>query len=92
MKGDSNAPHRQWIYSWYARSGKEEDAQVFARNQRYKLYQSGDFYDIAQDYYEEHPLPWSALDTELTATRDLLQAVLDYYQGQRLNKIPSADR
>lgn len=88
LKGDTSR-HREWIYSWYSRSGDVDKARVFARNQRYKLYESGEFYEIPKDYTEQNPLSLGNLDTEAKKTYTMLQSVLDHYQGQRLNKVSS---
>lgn len=52
---------REWIYSWYSRNGKMEELKEFARNKEYKLYRSGQFYNIKSDFFEKTPLPVSQL-------------------------------
>ncbi|HKK75246.1 MAG TPA: sulfatase-like hydrolase/transferase [Saprospiraceae bacterium] len=89
LRGDSSL-HRQWIYSWYSRSGEAEKARVFVRNQRYKLYESGEFYEVPQDYTEQNPLEVQALGSEAQETHQMLQRVLDRYKSQRLNRVPSS--
>ena len=49
-KGDA----RKWIYCWYSRTGKDSQAKVFARNQQYKLYESGEFYEVPNDDKEKN--------------------------------------
>ncbi len=45
---------REWIYCWYSRNGGPTGAE-FARTRRYKLYRTGEFYDIAADRLERRP-------------------------------------
>lgn len=65
LLGKAPAP-RKWIFNHYA------DERV-ARDERFKLKNNGDLFDLDADAAEQHPL---ARDAE-TATRARLQAVLD---------------
>ena len=48
---------RDWIYSYNdAVPGLEPDAVIFARDQRWKLYNDGRLYDIPNDTLEENPI------------------------------------
>jgi len=78
---------RDWVYNWYAREGQVEEARVFARNQRYKLYSSGEFYDVPADYLEKNPLFFESLDQEAKQAHQMLQAVLDSYGKRRLEDV-----
>jgi len=80
--GEKGHP-RQWIYCWYSRSGKSAQAKIFARNQRYKLYADGKFYDVPNDPFEKKPLADDALDAEAKRVRAMLQGVLDRYKDAR---------
>ena len=82
-KGNS----RDWIYSWFSRNGEADKARVFARNKRYKLYDTGEFYEIPEDYEEQHPLDVSALEAEAREVHKQLNAVLEHYAGRRLDKV-----
>ena len=55
LKG-SDEKHRDWIYMWYSRNGGNKAARQFARNQRYKLYGDGRFFDVKNDVLETLPL------------------------------------
>ena len=57
-------------------TGKE-----WARNQRYKLYPDGKFYDISQDRLETTPLV--ELSPEAQQARATLQQALDQYKEAR---------
>ncbi|RMG28602.1 MAG: arylsulfatase [Bacteroidetes bacterium] len=82
---------RQWVYSWYARSGKAEEARVFARTHRYKLYHTGEFYEVPADYLEQHPLPYQSLDRKTKKVYKMLAAVLKRYAKRRLEDVPASD-
>ncbi len=86
LQGKAGEP-RQWVYNWYARSGKAEEASVFARNQRYKLYDAGLFYEVPNDYMEERPLSIEQLTPEIRAVHDTLKQVLDHYRKRRLENV-----
>jgi arylsulfatase A len=89
LRGE-NGDARKWIYNWYSRSGDVSEARVFARNQRYKLYESGEFYEIPEDYEELNPLEFEALDPDAKDVHQMLNDVLIHYKDLRLDKIPSA--
>ena len=74
---------RSWIYSWYSRSGDSSKARVFARTEKYKLYDSGEFYRVDQDYLENTPIDYNDLDSDQQVTHEKLQSVLDYYGAMR---------
>jgi arylsulfatase A len=73
---------REWIYCWYSRSGKVEDAKIWARNQSHKLYSSGEFYHITEDVLEKKPLG-EKLSADELKIRTLLQAALNQYSEAR---------
>ena len=76
---------REWIYMWYARNGGAEGRE-FARNQRYKLYRNGSFFNITDDELEQSPLLTKSLTNEQQTVRKQLQAVLDQYKNARPKK------
>lgn len=75
LKGETGSP-RDSIYMWYSRSGKVKETRTFARNQRYKLYESGELYDIATDSLEKRPLDQASLNVEQQSVKMVLQARL----------------
>jgi arylsulfatase A len=79
LMGETGNP-REWIYCWYSRGGGPR-AEEWARDQRYKLYRTGAFYDVSSDGLETNPL--KSLTEEQRAVRGSLQAVLDRYQNAR---------
>lgn len=82
LRGKEYQP-REWIYIWYSRSGATNKAKEFTRNQRYKLYRSGSFYDIKTDVLEKHPLTDETLNKTAKAAKSMLQRALDQYKEAR---------
>lgn len=70
---------RSSIYMWYSRNGKVSEAQAFARNQRYKLYESGEFFDVPNDRTEQRPLDPATLTAEQRAVFDQLKQHIDRF-------------
>lgn len=54
---------REWIYCRYGKSGGPTGTK-WARNQRYKLYRTGEFYDMSNDVLEKKPLDKLSLETQ----------------------------
>jgi len=71
---------RDWIYSWHSSDGGPKGRE-WARNQRYKLYRTGRFYDVGNDVLEKRPL--NDLTPETRQIRDMLQKALDRYKDAR---------
>lgn len=71
---------RKWVYCWYApREVDHTKAKVFARNKQYKLYRSGEFYDIQLDFEEKKPLSRSSLTKEQSEVYQALDSVIEHY-------------
>lgn len=87
LHGETGHP-REWIYSWYSRNGEVEKARVFARTHRFKLYDTGEFYEIPVDYDEHDPLEISTLDADTKAVYQQLSEVLEQYGNLRLDMVP----
>ncbi len=82
VRGEKGNP-REWIHIWYSRGGTEKGAKEFTRNQRYKLYSSGEFYDISKDVGEQSPLDTAKLAADAAKARTMLQKALDKYADAR---------
>lgn len=76
LKGQEGNP-RDSIYEWYSRNGIPKKAVEFARNQRYKLYKDGRFFDVPNDLTEQNSL--TSLTQEQSNIRSMLQKKLDDY-------------
>lgn len=79
LKGEKGSP-RDSIYMWYSRNGELAKAEAFARNQRYKLYEDGRFFDVPNDRLEKKPLDAASLGEEAQAAKKLLQARIDSFK------------
>jgi arylsulfatase A len=80
IRGEQGRP-REWIYSWYSPRG--EALREFAFNDRFKLYASGEFYDLSNDREETRPQQKATLQGEAAASATLLQAALDEFTDAR---------
>lgn len=78
IRGEKGSP-RESIYMWYSRNGVPKKAEVFARNQRYKLYETGKMFDVPNDRLEKNPLNTEDLTTEQQHIRAILQARIDSF-------------
>jgi arylsulfatase A len=74
---------REWVYSWYSRNGGLAEAREFAFNHGYKLYRTGECYNLARDPEEKQPLQVGTLKGEAAAAARLLQGALDRYKDAR---------
>lgn len=81
LKGQKGNP-RDWIYCFYARNGGIE-GQEFVRNQRYKLYRTGKFFDIANDDREKSPLADGSLTEKQKEVRANLQVAIAQFREAR---------
>lgn len=89
LRGEQGTP-RQWIYSWYSPRQKPDlTVRECAFDARFKLYRSGQFYDLRADMDETKPLPVGALAGEAAEAARKLQSVLERFQGARS---PELDR
>jgi arylsulfatase A len=83
LRGEKGKP-REWIYSWYSpRQGTDRSIREFAFNHRFKLYRSGEFFNVTKDAQEKNPLKVGALKGEAARTARLLQNALDQFNGVR---------
>jgi arylsulfatase A len=75
---------REWIYSWYSpRQGPDMTVREFAFDQRFKLYRSGEFFDLSQDPGQSKPLAVAALEGDAAAAAKRLQLALDQFKNAR---------
>ena len=81
LRGEKGSP-REWIYCWYSRNGGPKSRE-WARNQRYKLYRKGGFYDVSKDVLETNPLRSDELTEDARRAYAMLQKALDKYKDAR---------
>jgi arylsulfatase A len=83
LRGQRGQP-REWIYSWYSpRQGDDMTVREFAFDQRFKLYQSGKFFDLSSDPEEKSPIQITTLAGESAAAAKRLQSALDQFKDAR---------
>ncbi|KAA3633633.1 MAG: arylsulfatase, partial [Bacteroidetes bacterium] len=87
LQGESGQP-RKWIYCWFARNPSIHEPKIFVRNQRYKLYASGEFYEVPKDWDEQNPVKIEDLDEDTEQTYQMFKKVLNHYSTKRLECIP----
>jgi len=83
---------REWIYSWYSRDGGAVGREL-ARDQRFKLYSDGRFYEVAIDPEESRDLSKGELSNAAAEARERLRKALERYRGTRmaLSETPERD-
>jgi arylsulfatase A len=85
LRGEKGRP-RTWIYSWYSPRG--EALREFAFNHRYKLYRTGEFYDLANDIEERRPLETSSFAPEAQGAYRVLEGALATFRDARPGHLP----
>lgn len=90
LHGEKGQP-REWIYSWYSpRQDADLGVREFAFNQWYKLYRSGEFFDLVEDVHEKHPRRVESLQGEAAAAAKRLQGALDQFNNARPSQLESS--
>lgn len=83
--GEKGQP-REWVYCWYSPRQQQKpkmDVKEFAFDHHFKLYRSGQFFDLRTDPFEQKPLKADDQSGEAGAAVDKLQAVLDRFANAR---------
>jgi arylsulfatase A len=74
LKGQAGNP-REWLFTYYNPRPERTAPVRFARDQRWKLYGDGRFFDVPEDPLEEHPL-MTADSAEAAAAKRKLEKAL----------------
>ena len=82
LLGGNKYTPREYIYMWYGRNGGPK-GQAFTRDQRYKLYRTGKFYDVSKDPLEKNPLLEQALKGSALTAHEKLAKALALYKDAR---------
>lgn len=90
FSGEDYTP-REWIYNWYSRDGFFHKKSVFARTEKYKLYEDGKFFDVPNDPLEENTLVVSDLNKETKEIYQMLDEVLKTNAKKRLELITAQE-
>ncbi|MEQ8785684.1 MAG: sulfatase-like hydrolase/transferase [Pirellulaceae bacterium] len=91
LRGETGAP-REWMFCYYCPRPERTKPTRFVRDQRYKLYGDGRFYDVQNDSLEKKPL--TDFDAQAAAAREKLRKAIDSIpaEGQTLlNFGPAAE-
>ena len=84
-----NTHRREFIYCWYQVPSfmKKNFPGIkdlsYTRNQRYKLYRDGSFYDVGNDMLETNDLSMNDHNQELVLIRDRMFALIEKHDGFR---------
>jgi arylsulfatase A len=83
LKADTGTP-RDWLYTWYSpRQNNDMTVRECTFDQHFKLYRSGQFYDLSTDAAEKQNLAATSLTGDATAAKTKLQAALDRFKDAR---------
>lgn len=83
LKGEAGKP-RDWLYTWYSPRQKANlEVAECAFDHQFKLYRSGEFFNVATDLLEKEPLAPATLSADAAAAKQKLQAVLDQFKDAR---------
>jgi arylsulfatase A len=83
LRGEKGTP-REWLYLWYSPRQKATlTVRECAFDHGYKLYRTGEFFDLGADPFEEKPLTVASLTGAAAAGARKLQDVLDKFKDAR---------
>ncbi len=75
---------RDWLYCYYTstKTGQVDDALKYAQDKVWKLYSTGELYNIIQDPTEKKPINISSLSPDVKQRYDKLKAVINKMVSQ----------
>jgi arylsulfatase A len=95
LRGEQGTP-REWIYSYWVPLRANQTAHVGDRgaveqafDHRYKLYSTGEFFDLQTDVEEQSPARVSSLSGDAATAAARLQAALERYKHARPADLPA---
>ena len=80
LRGKRGNP-REWLYSWYRPHGETGKKAEYAQDGKFKLYATGQLYDLKKDPEERNPLTEARRDAD--RARAKLQAAIDSFKDAR---------
>lgn len=87
LKGEPSTP-RDWLYTWYSpRQSQDMTVREYTFDHRFKLYRTGQFYDLRTDEMEKLDLTATVLSNEAAAAKAKLQSALDRFKEARPVKL-----
>ena len=83
LRGENPRP-REWLYSWYSpRLNAVTTVREYAFDARYKLYRTGEFFDLTRDVDEKTNLAGRALESPAAAAKEKLELALAQFKDAR---------
>ena len=82
ITGKKGSP-RNHSYCWYMNRTDATDIRQFVQDGTYKLYDSGRFFNMKDDFFEKSPLAPKTMTGTEQATADRFSALLDHYATLR---------
>jgi len=78
LRGEKGRP-RDWIFCYYKPNMKKGKwgLKIFARDKKYKLYHTGELFDLEADLLEKNPIEPGQSSPEAAEARKRLEGVLD---------------
>jgi arylsulfatase A len=90
LKGE-NGDSREWLYSWYSpRQRLDLTVKECVFDHHFKLYRTGEFFDLTNDPEESNPLVTDRLDGDAAKSAAKLKAVLDQFTAARPEELDQA--
>jgi arylsulfatase A len=90
LKGE-NGDSREWLYSWYSpRQRLDLTVKECVFDHHFKLYRTGEFFDLTNDPEESNPLVTDRLDGDAAKSAAKLKAVLDQFSDARPEELDQA--
>ena len=87
LSGEKGTP-REWLYCWYSpRQKADMSVREFAFDRGYKLYRTGEFYDLTADPFEQKALKPAEQKGAAAEAVVRLRRVLDSYKDARPAKL-----
>ena len=86
LKGDFSKT-REWIFCHFdPQNGEKYEQKRFVQNRDWKLYESGEFYDMHKDPYEKKPIAENALTAEVKVIKQQFQEVFGRMKVEETKK------
>ncbi|MCD0461749.1 sulfatase-like hydrolase/transferase [Roseiconus lacunae] len=82
--GDSDRRKKDYIYCWYQRDGKRDQASEHVRTDRFKLYADGRFFDTQADLLEQTDLSGEEMTPDVKETYQRLQKAMAKHREKTL--------
>jgi len=94
VMGEKGTP-RSWVFCHYDNfmggpTKPSRDAKRYIRDHRYKLYSTGEFYDVKEDIFEQASIPAGTGTPEAEKARKMLSDKLSTFPAWKVGDIPVA--